>query len=146
MRLIFFIFSIAYIVAIFLFADSPVVSDLAPLNPHSLLHIPLYGILTMLLIFCFVPIKLNRVNASTHQRFNVPNDPNVLNVPHVRFLIPVVISLIVAIADEIHQFFIPTRNASITDVFLDAIGIALAFFIISKFYRKKKVISSITSN
>jgi len=155
MRLIFFISSVAYIAAIFLFAGSHVVSDLAPFNPYSLLHIPLYGILTALLIFSFVPIKLNRVNSFSRLRFN---DPNVLNVPndpnginecnalthtrihaskHIRFFLPGVISVMVAVADEIHQSVIPVRDASITDVFLDAIGIVLALFIIVKFYRNK---------
>jgi hypothetical protein len=183
MRLIFFIFSIAYIAAIFLFTGSPVVSDLAPFNPCSLLHIPLYGILTVLLIFSFVPIKLNRVNSFSRLRFNdlnvlnEPNDPNDLNGPnelnepnginepnvlngpnepnvlnecnalthtrihastHIRFFLSGVIALMVAVADEIHQSVIPVRDASITDVFLDAIGIILALFIIVKFYRKKK--------
>jgi hypothetical protein len=137
------------------------VSDLAPFNPYSLLHIPLYGILTVLLIFSFVPIKLNRVNASTHQRINAINEPNVPNDPngqnasthshipafthtrihtstHIRFFLPCVIALMIAIADEIHQSVIPARDASITDVFLDAIGILLALFLIVKFYRKKK--------
>ena len=130
MRLIFFIFSITYIAAIFLLAGSRVVSDLAPFNPYSLIHIPLYGILTALLILSFVPIKPNVLN--------VLNGPNVLNYPSVRFLIPVLISLIVAIVDEIHQSVIPARNASVTDIFLDAVGIALALFFVVKFYRKKK--------
>jgi hypothetical protein len=169
MRIIFSIISIAYIAAIFLFAGSPVVSDLAPFNPYSLLHIPLYGILTALLIFSFVPIKSNRINASTHQRFNtinepndlnelnglnVPNDPNgqnasthspILASTHIRihtstyvcFFLSGVIALLVAIVDEIHQSVIPSRDASITDVFIDFIGIVLALFLIVKFYRKK---------
>jgi VanZ family protein len=130
MRLIFFIFSIGYIVAIFLFAGSPVVSDLAAFNTNSLLHIPLYGILTTLLIFSFVPVKLNRMNGSTHQRINAST--------YLRFFPPVFITLMVAIVDEIYQSVIPIRNASVTDVFLDAIGIALAIFFVLKFYRKKK--------
>jgi hypothetical protein len=165
MRIIFSVISIAYIAAIFLFASSRVVSDLAPFNPYSILHIPLYGILTVLLIFSFVPIKLNRVNASTHQRINAINEPNVPNDPNgpndsnkpmtespnnsitqslndsrfsLSFFLPCVIALMIAIADEIHQSVIPARDASITDVFLDAIGILLALFLIVKFYRKKK--------
>ena len=51
MSIFFSILSAAYITGIFLFADSPVVSEAAPFNPYSLLHIPLYGILTFLLIF-----------------------------------------------------------------------------------------------
>jgi hypothetical protein len=147
MRIIFSIISIAYIAAIFLFAGSPMVSDLAPFNPYSLLHIPLYGILTALLILSFFPMKLNRVNSFSRLRFNEPNVPNECNAfthtrihtsTHIRFFLSGVIALMVAIADEIHQSVIPTRNASITDVFLDAIGIVLVLFLLVKFYRKKK--------
>jgi VanZ family protein len=35
------------------------------------------------------------------------------------------IALVVAIADEIHQAYIPSRDASVTDVLLDVIGIIL---------------------
>jgi len=165
MRLIFFIFSIAYIAAIFLFASSRVVSDLAPFNPYSLLHIPLYGILTALLIFSFVPIKLNRVNSFSRLHFNSKglNDPNGINEPNVlnkpmtespnnsitqslnnsrlslSFFLPCVIALMIAVADEIYQSVIPARAASINDVFLDAIGIVLALLIIVKLYRNKKL-------
>jgi hypothetical protein len=152
-RLIFTFLSIVYIAGIFLCADSPVVSVLAPFNPYSLLHIPLYGILTVLLIFSFSPFNL---------KTNVPNGPNVLNVlnlpcemqslfhrgdpngqriktsTRVRFLISGFIALIVAIADEIHQSFIPTRDASITDVFLDAVGIVLVIYLILWFYKIEK--------
>ena len=131
-RLFFSILSIAYIAMIFLWADSPVVSDLAPFNPYSLLHIPLYGILTILLIFSFFPLKFKR------------NDPNDLNEPNdlnasspIRFIIPGVISLIVAIADEIHQSFIPTRDASILDVFLDFVGIVLVLFLVYRLAKGK---------
>jgi hypothetical protein len=157
------------------------VSDLAAFNPYSLLHIPLYGILTVLLIFSFIPMKLNRVNTFSRLCFNfksnIPNilndpselydpndlsgpnelngqnglnDPNDLNDPnssthkrnhtstYARFFIPGVTSLIVAIADEIHQSFIPTRDASITDVFLDTVGILLSVYLISRLYKIKK--------
>jgi VanZ family protein len=131
LRIIFPILSIVYIVAVFLLADSPVVSHLAPFNPYSLLHIPLYAILTVLLIFSFKPHP--RVNASTYSRIHPSTHPRIHASTHVRFFLPGAISLIVAIADEIYQSFIPTRDASITDVFLDLIGIALALFLISKY-------------
>jgi hypothetical protein len=157
------VLSIAYIVGIFLWADSPVVSVLAPFNPYSLLHIPLYGILTVLLIFSFSPFNLktnvpngpnvlnvlNEPNASTHPRivpftplrFNDLNDPNgqrIKTSTRVRFLISGFIALIVAVADEIHQSFIPTRDASVIDIFLDAVGIVLVIYLILWFYKIKK--------
>jgi hypothetical protein len=135
-RYFFTFLSIIYIAAIFLLADSHVVSELAPFNPYSLLHIPLYGILTVLLIFSFLPLNfksnvtnvLNEHNASTHQRINAL----------ARILVAGFIALIVAIADEIHQSFIPTRDASITDVFLDCVGITLALGFISQLHKKRE--------
>jgi len=127
MRLFFSILSTAYIAGIFLLADSPVVSDLAPFNPYSLLHIPLYGILTLLITFSFAPFKSKRNNAI-----------NAKNPINLHFLIPGIIALIVAIADEIHQSFIPTRDASITDVLLDAVGIVLAVVLILRIYKNQK--------
>ena len=162
MRLLCTFLSIVYIAMIFLWADSPVVSDLAPFNPYSLLHTPLYGILTLLLIFSFFPFNfktnvpnvLNDLNlpclpcsqsvqgemqslfhrgehnASTHSRINTSS--------RLRFLISGIIALGVAIADEIHQSFIPTRDASILDVFLDFVGIALTLFLLSQLHKKRK--------
>ena len=62
MNILFSILSAAYIAGIFLFADSPMVSDVAPVNPYSLLHIPLYGILTILLILSFSKNLTNPIN------------------------------------------------------------------------------------
>jgi len=133
MRLLSTLLSIVYIAVIFLWADSPVVSDLAPFNPYSLLHIPLYGILTMLLTFSFIPFKLKRKDSMT-QRAKVPMTqlPNnsMTQLTYSRLFIPGIIALTVAIGDEIHQSFIPTRDASVTDVLLDAVGIVLMFFLI----------------
>jgi len=50
----------------------------------------------------------------------------------MNYLIAGLIALIVAIADEIHQAYLPNRNASIIDVFLDIIGIILCMFIIKR--------------
>jgi hypothetical protein len=119
MRLFFTFLSIIYITGIFLFADSSVVSDLSSFNPYSLLHIPLYGILTFLLIFSFVPLKFNPTNPSS------PINPS---NPRARFLLPGGIALIIAIADEIHQAYVPRRDASVTDVLLDLCGITLVLF------------------
>jgi VanZ family protein len=123
MRIFFSILSIAYVAGIFLFADSSVVSTLSSFNPYSLLHIPLYGILTFLLIFSFVPMT---------------QLPNYLIT---RFLVVGFIALIVAIADEIHQVYVPGREASITDVLLDLVGITLVLFF---FFRLLKTKTSIT--
>jgi len=132
MRPLFTILSIAYIATIFLFADSSVVSDLSSFNPYSLLHIPLYGILTALLIFSFGPFKFN----STYQ-INQRNQRNQRNWKNF-YLLPGGIALIVAIADEIHQAYVPGRDASLTDVLLDMAGIGIVIFSTSQLFRKKE--------
>ena len=113
-KVFFRLLSIGYVVGIFLFADSSVVSDLAPFNPQSLLHIPLYGILTFLLTFSTVPYSTHL----THSTYST------------RFIIAGLIAVMVAVADEIHQAYVPGRNASVYDVLLDVVGILLCLFVI----------------
>jgi VanZ family protein len=115
-KLVFRLLSVGYIASIFVFAASPVIADLAPFNPQSLLHIPLYGILTFLLVFSISPYSTHSTNL-THS---------------TRLIFSGVIALTVAIADEIHQAYVPGRNASVVDVFLD-IGIALCLFAFKHF-------------
>ena len=123
MRIFFSILSIAYIAGIFLLAGSSVVSDLSPFNPYSLLHIPLYGILTILLILSLVPIT---------------QLPNYLIT---RFLVVGFIALIVAIADEMHQAYVPGRETSVTDVLLDFVGIILVLFLFFRLFKPKTSIT-----
>jgi hypothetical protein len=158
MRILFSILSMAYIIGIFLLADSSVVSDLAPLNPYSLLHIPLYGILTFLLIFSFVPLKfkllnsINPINLSREMRpalWSVKNysigslfhwdSTNAIHSSNLnaRFLLAASIASVVAIADEIHQAYVPGRDASITDVLLDMVGIALVLVFAFRLFKTK---------
>ena len=119
-RFFFRLLSVAYISGIFLFADSSVVSDLAPFNPESLLHIPLYGILTLLLVFSVLPYSTHSADL-THLTYST----------HLtRLIFPGVIAVVVAIADEIHQAYVPGRNASVYDVLLDVVGILLCLFVI----------------
>ena len=50
----------------------------------------------------------------------------------------VIISVLYAVLDEIHQSFVPGRGSSISDIFIDSLGIILAsiFYIILIEYRK----------
>jgi VanZ family protein len=105
----FLILSAAYIFVIFFWADSPVVSKLSVLNPFSILHIPLYGILTFFLVLSFPP------GEKTRSKF--------------RYIFPALIATGVAILDESYQSFIPSREASIVDVFLDILGIFLVMIL-----------------
>jgi len=94
-----------YIFGIFYWADSPAVQQIGVFNPYSLLHVPLYGILTGLLVLAFSPAE-GRIEA--------------------RHLIGAgLTAMAVAVLDEIHQMFIPNRNASVLDVLLDGVGIGL---------------------
>ena len=161
MRFLFTILSIVYIAGIFLFADSSVVSDLSSFNPYSLLHIPLYGILTFLLVCSFIPMTQLRNNPIDLPRlsrsesvldemrpaqwsvktttwgslFHRGQLPNYLIT---RFLVVGLIALIVAITDEIHQAYVPGRDASLTDVLLDFVGITLVLFFVIYLFRKRQ--------
>jgi VanZ family protein len=146
MNLIFAFLSTAYIFMIFFFAGSPAVSIISPYNPFSLLHIPLYGILTLLIVFALVPFnafpfsrirKINKSESDVTNSINAINSINVKNAGNL-FSIAGLISFIVAVADEYHQIFIPTREASFTDVLLDVVGIALAILITFRFYRMQR--------
>jgi hypothetical protein len=144
MNILFSILSIVYISAIFILAGSPIVRILAPFNPYSLLHIPLYGILTFLLIFSLIPmtplrshsIDLPREMRSLFHRGELPNNSI------ARFLVVGVIALGVGIADEIHQAYVPGRDASVTDVLLDMVGIILVLFFVLLFHKKQKSLKS----
>lgn len=97
--------SVAYIFAIFFWADSPVISQMEVFNPYSLLHVPLYGILTVFLLLALASTeKTNTKSRRTLAAF---------------------ISAGVGIMDEFHQSFLPQREASTTDVLLDIFGILL---------------------
>jgi hypothetical protein len=154
-QLLFSFLSIAYIAGIFLWADSSVVEELSAFNPYSLLHIPLYGILTLLLIFSISPTKiLNRTN-QTNQRNQInernsinpsnPRDSSNLSNP-INYFVPGLIAFIVAIADEIHQAYIPGRHASITDVLLDVVGIVLVLIVIQQIRRRRLLTHSAAAN
>jgi hypothetical protein len=138
MNLIFTIFSIAYIFCIFFWADSPVVSDMATYNPSSLLHIPLYGILTVFLTFAIVPCSFGRMNVLPDSRGYAVLRLRMDASSRLRFLIPGWIALGVAIADEVYQSFLPCRDASLTDVLLDFIGITFALLLIFRLYKRQK--------
>ena len=58
-----------------------------------------------------------------------------------RFLVVGFIALIVAIADEIHQAYVPGRDASITDVLLDLVGITLVLFFAFRLFETKTSIT-----
>ena len=50
----------------------------------------------------------------------------------------VIISIVYAFMDEFHQFFIPSRSASLVDLLKDTMGIAVAWYLINRAYFKNK--------
>jgi VanZ family protein len=120
MQIVFGILSVAYVVCIFLFAGSAAVSQLSHFNPYSLLHIPLYGVLVILLILSMVPFRRLRIPGS-HPRWKK------------YFIISGSIAFAVALADEYHQSFLPNRTASLGDVFLDLVGIVLFLYLFRRY-------------
>src|SRR3990172_7085221 len=130
MSIFFTILSAAYIAGIFLWADSSIVEELSAFNPFSLLHIPLYGILTILLMFSVSPFKrFNKRNQiNLRNKIDQISRRNQMNLGSLLFA--GLIAFVVAIADEIHQGSIPSRDGSIVDVFLDLAGIVLVLTVI----------------
>ncbi len=80
-------------------------------NPYSLLHIPLYGILMVLLRLALLPSPID----SKLQPKGVSS-----------FILPGGIAFLAGLLDEVNQMFIPGRYASMTDLLLNAVGIGLA--------------------
>ncbi len=109
MRLFFAFLAGGYIFLIFFLADSSAVNHLGHFNPFSLLHIPLYGVLTVLLFLSIHPEQ-----KSAHKN---------------SYLGTALIAGAVGVLDELYQSFLPNREASGGDVLLDLIGIILALFI-----------------
>jgi len=160
MNIFFLSLSCIYVAVIFLMAGSSVVSEISVLNPYSLLHIPLYGILTFLLYFSFSPIKFRslfpRKGPMTHDQLPMTGNPTqrffdaktqrrngaatVLRPSDAMpRLLPGLIAVFIGIADEFHQSFIPSRDASFADVLLDIAGIVLALFLIRQWMNWLKV-------
>ena len=106
--------SAAYIFAIFFLADSGAVSQIGEFNPYSLLHIPLYGILTLLIL----------LSLCTGKGRYTPK----------RLIAGGFIAGIVGALDEFHQTFIPARDGSLGDVLLDVLGYRSALFIFRRVF------------
>lgn len=62
-------------------------------------------------------------------------------VPRIAFFVAGSLSLLCASLDELHQYFVPLREARVTDIGIDCIGIGFAlvvFFILMKISKKKE--------
>ena len=154
-NLFFAFLSAAYIFVIFYFAGSSAVSLISPYNYYSLLHLPLYGVLTLLLALSLLPPRLFLLSRflnifnQTHQineidqtnQTNQINQINQISGIWVRLFLVGALSLIVGIADEYHQLFVPSRDASFGDVLLDLGGIILALLLIVGVLRRKTTLT-----
>lgn len=52
-----------------------------------------------------------------------------------RILISLILGVLYATSDEIHQLFSPGRSAQVTDVYIDALGVLVGIFIILLFIK-----------
>ena len=117
MSFVFAIISAVYIAIIFIMAGfAGEIQLISRFNPLSLLHIPMYGLLTFFLIRTFCP---NRKNPFIHSYR--------LTLAFTTFL-----ALLIAVLDEVNQIRIPGREASGWDVVLNAIGGGVVTFILRK--------------
>jgi len=57
---------------------------------------------------------------------------NNLSLTQIMFL-AIIISVLYAVSDEIHQLFVPTREGKIRDVLIDSLGILLSFVYTKKY-------------
>ncbi|MBM4308778.1 MAG: hypothetical protein FJ115_03235 [Deltaproteobacteria bacterium] len=122
---ILFILSAIYVSCIFILPRLITQQSMEQIwNPYSLLHIPLYGVLMVLLTFAFLP---NLAHAKSSSSFKP-----------LSLLLPGGIATFVGVLDEVNQIFIPYRDASITDVLLDMGGIVLVVLLILYWQKRKK--------
>jgi hypothetical protein len=137
-RILFSLLSFFYIAAIFILAGSPVVDTLSEFNPFSLLHIPLYGILTFLLIFSMVPIARGFKDKSTQPGSDStrPRSKDTVGLTG-RLFVAGAIALVVGIFDEIYQLSVSGREASVSDVVFDMTGIAIALLLWSRLFKTR---------
>jgi VanZ family protein len=129
MRLFFRLLSVGYVSAIFLLADSSIAQELASFNPYSLLHIPLYGIMSLLFFLAVAPLKVTWIREG---RVSIQTWP--INV-RFYYLLAGLMALGVGIVDEYRQSFMPHRSASVGDALLDLAGIFLFLFLFSRLVR-----------
>ncbi len=138
MRILFSLLSLFYIGAIFVLAGSPEARALSEFNPYSLLHIPLYGIMTFLMVFSIVPIPRGFKLGSIQVGSNPGGQQSAVTTAlTVRLFVAGMIVLGVGILDEVHQLYVPGRDGSAGDVMLDALGIILALLLCSWLFKTR---------
>ncbi len=138
MKVLFSLLSLFYITSIFILAGSPVAESLSEFNPYSLLHIPLYGILTSLLALSIIPIVPKSKKSSIQRKIDSTGPASKEGRGlGLRLFIAGGIAFAVGIFDEIHQLSVPRREGSVSDVVLDMVGIALALVLLFGFFKTR---------
>lgn len=130
MRILFSLLSLFYIASIFVLAGSPVAETLSEFNPYSLLHIPLYGIMTVLLVFSMVPVAPGFKGESIRSGSDSTGPRSGGTAGRMlRFFVSGAIAAAVGVLDEVHQLYVPGREGSASDVALDLVGIVIALLL-----------------
>jgi VanZ family protein len=53
------------------------------------------------------------------------------------YVIGAIISVVFAVSDEIHQYFVPGRESSLLDLLADTLGAVLAQFVLWRFFKSR---------
>jgi hypothetical protein len=126
----------AYVAAIFLLTGSSAASILSRFNPYSLLHVPLYGVMAVLVLFSILPFRLGNPEPKTGKKPFADGYPSA--IPLSRFLTAGILCVVVGGADEFHQLYVPGREGSVSDVFLDAVGTVVALLLCRAFLKWRR--------
>jgi len=81
-------------------------------------------------VFEYMPFGFLLARGYTHT-ININNKTTI-------FISVAFVTLIYGMSDEVHQFFVPGRDASVFDVVADSVGGILGCWIYQKFYSKPK--------
>jgi len=76
------------------------------------LHVIEYGLLYFLTFRAFYSLSDKKINRQK------------------KFILPLIISILYAVSDEIHQKFVPSREGRIRDILIDSLGVYLMYIYI----------------
>ena len=136
---------------IFLFSANPDPYRFLPAGWRSAVPLPtltnssaaeLLGQLMHFLEYAVLSFLLSRMLFITRQA-KISNDPNTSRIEKIIFfkistaqqlnsLIAVVLSMLFAFSDEIHQLYVPGRAFQVIDLFIDFLGVIVGVFVYTK--------------
>ena len=104
---------------------------------HTLLrkcaHITEYAILGATVVFAFYPEISEFVSSKADQE----EAKELLESP-LFIIIPLTLSALYSVSDEIHQLFVSGRSGEVLDVFIDSCGALIGIMIMNAIYRRKE--------